>query len=76
MVLPSICFLVPSPLAFELICIGENDLRELEKHVNFSLVSATFDETVHHVHHPCGALSARCALPTRLMFIELLIKKM
>lgn len=37
-------------------------IRELEKHVDLALMATAFDEAVHHVHHPGGALSTRCAL--------------
>jgi hypothetical protein len=34
-------------------------------------MSAALDKAVHHVHHPRGPFSARCALATRLMFVKL-----
>src|ERR1700722_11774586 len=52
---------------------GRN-LRQLEEHVNLALVSSTFDETVHHVHHPCGAFSTWGALSTGFVFVELRVR--
>ena len=46
-------------------------LRELKKHVNLALMTTSLDETVHHVHHPGGTLSARCALTARFVLVEL-----
>ena len=47
------------------------DIRQLEKHVDFSLVATSLDHTVHHVHHPCRTLTTRRALTTRLVLVEL-----
>ena len=44
--------------------------RQLEQHVNLPLLRPTLDHAVHHVHHPSCALSARCALATRLVLVE------
>ena len=49
----------------------ESNLRELEEHVDLARVSAALGEAVHHVHHPCRALAAGCALTTGLVLVEL-----
>ena len=51
--------------------LDEKNLRGLKKYVNFSTVGAAFDHTVHHVHHPRGALTTGGTLTTRLVFVEL-----
>lgn len=47
------------------------DVRELEKHVNFALMTSALNEPVHHVHHPSCTLTTRCTLTAGLVFIEL-----
>lgn len=44
--------------------------RELEEHVNLSLLCSSLYHPVHHVHHPSGTLPARRALTTRLVLVE------
>ena len=46
-------------------------LGQLPEHVDLTVGATTLDESVHHVGRPGGALSARCALTTRLVLVEL-----
>lgn len=49
---------------------ANDHLRELEEHVNLTLLGATLNHAVHHVHHPGGTLTAGGALATRLVLVE------
>lgn len=69
---PSTCFLLDIGVRYgKRGDYMENDVRELKKHINFALVPAAFNESIHHVHHPSGSLSARRALSARFVFVEL-----
>lgn len=48
-----------------------SNVRKLEQHVDLAQVPTALNETIHHVLHPCGTLTARCTLTARLMLVEL-----
>jgi len=50
--------------------VGEY-LREFQKHIDLPQVPTPLDNSIHHFHHPGGALSTRRALATRFVFIKL-----
>jgi hypothetical protein len=67
---PSICFLIEEVCQYEIFGDPSNS-RQLKEHVDFALVTTTFDKSVHHIHHPSRTLTTRGALAAGLVFVKL-----